>query len=305
VVSVDGSGAKFFMESGTITGNTNSDNGGGVVVKNGGTFEMDGGTISGNASHDGGGVQIGSDSTTIRTVFTMNGGTISGNYAGDGGGGVQVGTEFSLTGERVFIMNGGTISGNSADDSGGGVMVGRSGGVEYDRAGGEFTMNGGTISGNSDDGNDGGGGVYVDHKAAFTLENGTISGNSTGGGGGGGVYVRNDGTFTMKGGIISGNIATSNIYGYGGGVIKLSGSGSTGIFIKTGGTIYGANAGEKNSNRAQADGMGHAVCVLDVEGEEGEEEVTVQYYRDTTSGPGSEDNINTSNGTGLLPGPGL
>ena len=77
----------------------------GVSVGSGGRFTMSGGTISGNTASLGGGVYvIGS--------FTMNGGTISGNTASGGsGGGVCV---VSYRG-RFVKRGGGTIdAANSA-----------------------------------------------------------------------------------------------------------------------------------------------------------------------------------------------
>jgi len=62
------------MEGGTISGNTSSDNGGGVYVR-GGTFNMQGGMVAGgnNARSNGGGVYISGG------TFTKTGGTIRGS----------------------------------------------------------------------------------------------------------------------------------------------------------------------------------------------------------------------------------
>jgi TolB-like protein len=164
VVVIESRGA-FRMEDGaSVTGNTNSKSGGGVIV-NGGTFIMNGGTISGNNSNDyaafasgsaygGGGVYVNGG------TFTMSGGTISGNTAKSMGGGVYVkgGT---------FAMQDGTISDNTADYSGGGVCV-------DSRT--LFTMQGGTILGNS--ANESGGGVYV-WGGTITKTGGTIHGSDS------------------------------------------------------------------------------------------------------------------------------
>jgi len=81
LVRVD-SGGTFAMNSGSkVTGNTNSDNGGGVSVN--GTFTMTGGEISGNTGPYGGGVYVGGSGR-----FTMTGGEISGNTSDTYGGGV-------------------------------------------------------------------------------------------------------------------------------------------------------------------------------------------------------------------------
>ena len=126
----------FTMHNGTISGNTATDNDGGVACANG-TFTMNDGTISGNtATNNGGGVYV-SDCCT----FTMNDGTINGNSASYGGGVASCGSE------AEFAMNGGTISGNTATDNGGGVYADFSG--YY----GMFTVSGTpVISGNVKDG---------------------------------------------------------------------------------------------------------------------------------------------------------
>jgi hypothetical protein len=141
----------FIMSGGEISGNTASNDSGGVLVANSGTFTMSGGTISGNtAPNYGGGVYVSGG------TFTMSGGTISGNTASLGGGVFVSG--------GTFTMSGGTISGNTAT-SGGGVFV----------SSGTFTMSGGEISGNTASYN--GGGVHVS-MGTFRMVNGTIYGNT-------------------------------------------------------------------------------------------------------------------------------
>ena len=91
-------------ETGTITGGSTY-NGGGINVSSGGALIMNSGTIKGNtASNDGGGVYVAGK-------FTMNGGTITGNTASNDGGGVDVY-------RGTFVMNGGTITGNTATSGG-------------------------------------------------------------------------------------------------------------------------------------------------------------------------------------------
>jgi hypothetical protein len=186
-------GGAFTMNEGSkITGNSSSNDGGGVYVSSSATFTMNGGEISGNSAsnYGGGGVVVSSNGT-----FTMNSGEISGNSSSNYGGGVVVSSN------GTFTMNSGEISGNSSSYSGGGVYVDNSG---------TFTMNDGEISGNSSSYY--GGGVYVGN-GTFTMSNGEISGNRASYGGG--VYVNSYGTFTMSNGEISGNSVS---YSYGGGV---------------------------------------------------------------------------------------
>ena len=135
------------------------------------------------------------------------------------------------------------------------------------------TMNNGVIIKNNENtwylGDGGkGGGVHVSTGIAtvtgtFIMNGGEISGNTADTGGG--VFIDGGGTFIMKGGKISGNTAT---VGNGGGVNVLSGT-----FSKTGGTIYGSDAGPPNWNRAS--GLGAAV-----------RDASVPYTRNSTAGPG-------------------
>jgi parallel beta-helix repeat protein len=220
-VYVEGS---FEMSAGgSISGNPAS-YGSGVYVAANGSFKMStGGSISDNEAYRGGGVYVEGG------TFTMKGGSISDNTANGSGGGVYVAANGSFE-----MSTGGSISGNTAKgtDGGGGVYV----------EGGIFTMEGGSISGNTATGfGSSGGGVSV-LNGTFTMEDGSISGNTAIGstGSGGGVYVASSSTFTMNGGSISGNTTT----GDGGGVYLYSGT-----FTKTGGTVYGEDAGT-DSNTA-------------------------------------------------------
>jgi hypothetical protein len=227
LVYVDGSSAALVMKAGsTITGNSATDDGGGVKVRNGGSFTMQNGVIAGNSAVDdgqghggGGGVAVESGSN-----FTITGGEISGNTSehGSGGGGVSVQNGSS------FTMVDGVISGNSATNEGGGVAVADNG---------EFTMEGGVIAGNSTTGV--GGGVFV-NAGSFTMEDGVISDNIAGGDGGGVFAVDTNSSFTMNGGVISGNTATGD-----GGGVKVDG----GTFTMQDGVISGNIAsGEGGEN---------------------------------------------------------
>ena len=166
-------GGSFTLESGTIVGNKDANNGGGVGIF-GRSFTMTGGTISGNSvDYYGGGVYVSNGST-----FNMQGGSISGNSSDRHSGGVYVGS-------GIFTMQGGSISGNSANMFSGGVYVTPSG---------TFNMQGGSISGNSS--NIYCGGVFVE-SGSFTMTGGSISGN-TARMYGGGVFIWG-GSFTLSG----------------------------------------------------------------------------------------------------------
>jgi uncharacterized repeat protein (TIGR02543 family) len=218
------------------------------------------------------------------TLIMNEGSIITGNSNGNinnlNGGGVYVGEN------GIFLMNGGTISGNTNNSYfatyGGGVCV----------AGGTFTMNNGTISGNTSSPGSSyssyGGGVSV-NNGTFTMNGGNIFGNTastyagsstTISSNGGGVYVGDSGTFNMNGGIISSNTAksasTSNTNYYGGGVYV------SGMFTKTGGTIYGYSSTDSNSNVVSSGTVtyrGHAVYA--------HHNSTSWKVKDTIVGPGA------------------
>ena len=103
-----GSGVKvgvyssFIMYGGSITGNTASNNGGGVNAgAKESSFIMYGGSITGNAAtNNGGGVNVGATST-----FTMCGGSITQNSATASGGGVYVGGTMNVNGDAQITDN--------------------------------------------------------------------------------------------------------------------------------------------------------------------------------------------------------
>jgi hypothetical protein len=168
-----GPNTTFNMTGGTIGGDTPADantagSGGGVMII-GGTFTMSGSAkVSGNtASDQGGGVYVQNytppvtNPTVVPGTFTMSGGEVSGNTAGGSGGGV-------MTSGGTFNMSDGTISGNTATNVGGGVSIG---------SGGTFTMMGGEVSGNRSEvpSIGGGGGVYV--SGTFHIVTGVVYGS--------------------------------------------------------------------------------------------------------------------------------
>jgi hypothetical protein len=249
--------------TGTLTLNTDSNNGSLVAVAPGQTLILRGPTLTGKTGNTASVVTVGINAG-LNAAFMMRSGTISGNVTTSYGGGVLVRTtgSFTMTGGEIsdnssqfgggvfaygnFTMSGGKISKNSSSNFGGGVYV-------YD--GSSFTMKGGEISGNSADWHGGGvyasgnsfilenggkisnnttvyhgGGVYL-YSGSFTMKGGEISGNSAGQLGAG-ILAGSAGSFTMEAGVISGNITDW----YGGGVFTYS------TFVKTGGAITGNDA---------------------------------------------------------------
>jgi len=183
-----------------------------------GTFTMQGGTIT---HSDNFGVFV------VGGSFTMEGGTITHCYSS----GVH------LSARGTFIMKGGIIAYNN----GSGVSLGLGVDEKDDNI---FIMENGRIENNTR--NSDGGGVCIEDAGTFIMNDGIIQ-NNISKGNGGGVYVSRNAKFYMKGGSIGGNTANGN----GGGVyVRYEKNKSEGVFSKTGGIIYGSNAGS-NANRAK------------------------------------------------------
>ena len=149
----------FIMYGGTITGNSTTDDGGGIYL-NGGSFLMNNGEISNNSSStDGGGVCIANNGN-----FTMNNGDITGNGKISGkltrnGGGVY------LDGGTLTV-NAGNISENAATASGGGVYI----------SNGNVGMTTGKIL--SNECGEYGGGVYVYNPSTSVGKTVSVTGGS-------------------------------------------------------------------------------------------------------------------------------
>lgn len=93
--------SQFNLYNGNITGNSTSDNGGGVSVLSDGQFNMYGGSITNNKAATGGGVYV-EDNATV----TISGGTITENEAKYDGGGMTVGNcQVTLSGTVTIADN--------------------------------------------------------------------------------------------------------------------------------------------------------------------------------------------------------
>ena len=136
----------FYQYGGNITGNSTSDNGGGVYL-DGSFFYMYGGRITDNSANNGGGVagcvKDKVDGRRVIGSLLMLGGTIADNKATANGGGVAM--------DCSFEMRGGSITNNEAGANGGGVAV---------IAAYTAQWSGGSVTGNT--AQNSGGGVYVD-----------------------------------------------------------------------------------------------------------------------------------------------
>ena len=149
----------FYQYGGNITGNSTSDNGGGVYL-DGSFFYMYGGRITDNSANNGGGVagcvKDKEDGGHVVGSLLMLGGTIAGNKATANGGGVAM--------DCSFEMCGGSITGNEADANGGGVAVKGDHSVEW---------SGGSVTGNTAKNN--GSGVYVAESVEAMEVNGDVN----------------------------------------------------------------------------------------------------------------------------------
>ncbi|NLE37833.1 MAG: cadherin-like domain-containing protein, partial [Pirellulaceae bacterium] len=171
-IAVEGPSSRIFLDSSTVSGNSATQQGGGIYV-NGGTLTVVNSTISGNsAAQYGGGVY----SYGSSAMASISNSTISGNTAVSYAGGI-----FN---SGVLTVTASTISHNSATaGSGFGGGIGNTG---------TATIINSTMSSNSATGTSGrGGGLASSGQASkLTLVNLTITANSAGGQGGG-VYVSN------------------------------------------------------------------------------------------------------------------
>ena len=149
----------FYQYGGNITGNSTSDNGGGVYL-DGSFFYMYGGRITDNSANNGGGVagcvKDKVDGRRVIGSLLMLGGTIADNKATANGGGVAM--------DCSFEMRGGSITNNEAGANGGGVAV---------IAAYTAQWSGGSVTGNT--AQNSGGGVYVDSGAKSMAVGGDVN----------------------------------------------------------------------------------------------------------------------------------
>ena len=99
---------QLIIDGAEISGNTATDDGGGIYVEYDGKIDMRSGSISNNtAGRSGGGIYF------YGSTVTLTGGTISGNIAnGDGGGAIYAGCQSTFSmGGSVYIPAGATVAG--------------------------------------------------------------------------------------------------------------------------------------------------------------------------------------------------
>ena len=238
-------GCTFTMYGGSITGNTMTDDGGGIWAANKAVITMYGGEISGNKTTggDGGGVYLGINATLEMSGSASITKNVTTKYSG--GGVCAVMGKIKMSGNSAISNN------TASDSSGGGVFLNganstltmsdnaeiannkakaNAAGVYMLGDDSQFTMDGGSIYGNKFTGTGACSGGGVCSNGMFNMNGGNIYNNTATNGGG----VCSNGMFNMNGGNIYNNTATN-----GGGVYMY---GSTKSFTMNGGNIYGNTA---------------------------------------------------------------
>lgn len=186
------------LQTGKITGGSNTGNGGGIYNGQYGTITLEGGSICGNSAQNGGGIYCNSFiSAQNGTAVKINGGTICHNTVTQNGGGMYCEINHT-TYPKAVVINGGTICDNTAMGDGGGIWTG-----------GHTTVCGGVIRNNIAYGN--GGGLFSNFTSTkttldikLTAEAGkaiNITGNQAGQGGG--VYLSNNVAIHVSGKVIA------------------------------------------------------------------------------------------------------
>lgn len=279
--------AESISDSGSISGNTASGNGGGVFIAGSGDFTMNGGTVEKNytSGSNGGGIFLnGGNFKMTDGSISGNGKDTGGNTSTENGGGVYLNggsievekgsissNASTANGGGVYIMNGevrmgsGYINGNSCGQYGGGVYVFNS---SADKT--TVSFNGGTLTENTAKY---GGGVCVDGLIDMTIGNVEIAENSATNGGG--VCLMNSAHMNFGTGEIKNNKALTStafttgykkdigtVEGFGGGVFLDS---DTSLEFGTG-TDLGlfGNIADNGGDEIFANGMNTTVDLPDV-----------------------------------------
>ena len=248
------------LNYGDVTGNTATNDGGGIYLKgiNIGNSSSGGKTcnVSGNTAKNGGGIFIENGNLKLDKV------DISKNTATESGGGVRIDG-------GTFAINSGTISQNSCTKYGGGVYSSYSGSDYISSA-----LSGGTVNANTALA---GGGICVNGNINFTTTSTNIEGNNATNGGG--ICVINGAKMTYKSGLVRSNtaktattIAGSTAYlkdetqvaGFGGGVFVADNGSSLTLDISDGKLGLYGNLATNGADDIFANGNGTSVTVPNV-----------------------------------------
>jgi hypothetical protein len=193
----------------TITDNTSSSDGGGIVAGNGIALTVSNSTVSGNQGGTGGGIFI-YGYNMDRVALTMSSSKISNNLSTAIGGGIDIQTNGALS------ISSSTFAGNLAATDGGGIAL---------RSTVSPVLKGNTFTDNFVGSGGWGGGVLVFKTSSFVIKGGSITGNSATYGGGVLCY---DSGGSITGVTITGNAASNG----GGGVFNGSGPGIENVTLQ-------------------------------------------------------------------------
>ena len=248
------------LNYGDVTGNTATNDGGGIYLKgiNIGNSSSGGKTcnVSGNTAKNGGGIFIENGNLKLDKV------DISKNTATASGGGVCIDG-------GTFAINSGTISQNSCTKYGGGVYSSYSG-SDYISS----SLSGGTVNANTALA---GGGICVDGNINFTTTSTNIEGNNATNGGG--ICVINGAKMTYKSGLVRSNTAKTattitgstaylkdetQVAGFGGGVFVADNGSSLTLDISDGKLGLYGNLATNGADDIFANGNGTSVTVPNV-----------------------------------------
>jgi parallel beta-helix repeat protein len=219
----------------TLSGNTVSDNGAGIVASGDGAESTCSYTISDNTilNNLGAGIDALAYNTSLAAITTN---TVSGN----GGGGI-IGYEYQTNWTTVALtITSNVVTGNSTSGNGGGIRVSGDG-LYFNYV----TLSGNTVSGNVATGQ--GGGIAIAPSTSIidpTMTNNTVSGNTASDGGGVAIdFVTLAGTDypSVSGNVISSNTATAT--NGGGGVYFGPSNFEIGYLGTTNNAISGNTAG--------------------------------------------------------------
>lgn len=188
----------------TVSGNTATENGGGVYIEYASTIHLNRSVVENNTAQNGGGLYF--NNTTKLDIDDNS--RIRSNTASQSGGGIFFFAATNYEGSQL-TLNGGLVNENTAlNGSGGGVYFHNA----TPKSRHQLTLNGGQFNGNKASVN--GGGIWMYNKTDCIINNGTVNGNEASRYGGGlymegGLSGDNCSTFTMNGGCVSENTLTS------------------------------------------------------------------------------------------------
>lgn len=248
------------LNYGDITGNTATNDGGGIYLSdiNIGNNSSGGKTcnVSGNTAKNGGGIFIENGNLKLDKV------DISKNTATESGGGVCIDG-------GTFAINSGTISENSCTNYGGGVYSSYTGSDYIDSS-----LSGGSVRSNTAFA---GGGICVDGNINFTTTSTNIEGNNATNGGG--ICVINGANMTYKSGLVRSNTAKTattitgstaylkdetQVEGFGGGVFVADNGSSLTLDISDGKLGLYGNLATNGADDIFVNGNGTSVTVPNV-----------------------------------------